>query len=221
MNSESFYKSSNANCKNNSFLYVVLHSVFDFFDLLSKKEKYRFIKFINNRLAFYVSDKTLYNKKKMAKYERQSTLQSSFMQNLDTFTNGMIYVLANFLDINICIADDKIGAFSYTIYGPAVNSHLKGSIIIIEKNSVYVSLYDNAKRNNLINQYNYNDLNRYFMLYRTQKNNTLLPYYKYKIKDLHHLAQKFNLTIKKKGRGIHNVNKSKRELYDELSQLLF
>lgn len=219
MEPQIFYKISSTTKISKNLLYAVISSVFDFFDLLPMKERERFLLFLYQKLAFYISNKTTYRNNKMARYDKQASLQQLFMDKTWYFTDGMIYTLANFLNINICIAEDRHGSYHYSIFAPIQNSHLKGTMVIKRyKKKFYV--LQNENNECLINPYKYSDLSRFFSLYRTQKNNSLLPYYKYKIKDLHHLAQQFKITIQKKGRGINNINKSKRELYNELKELL-
>ena len=205
---------------NTNFIYCVLSSVFDFFSFLSKKEKYRFIKQFNQTLSFQVSDKKFYQRNKLTKYEKQSVLEELFMNNELHYTPGMKHVVANFLDVNICFVEDRIGAFSYTIFAPARNHHLKASIIMKKTQHGYEALGDPDQSSSLINQYLYEDISRYFSLYKTKKNNNLQPYYKYKIKELQTISRKFNMDITKRGRGMNRINKSKRELYDDLSTIL-
>tara|TARA_B110000285_G_C15094038_1_gene600843 strand:+ start:749 stop:1405 length:657 start_codon:yes stop_codon:yes gene_type:complete len=215
-----FYKKSITKESNESFLYCVLSSVFDFFSFLSKKEKYRFIKQFSQTLSFHVSNKRFYQTNKLTKYEKQSVLEESFMNNEMHHSPGMIHVLVNFLDLNICFTEDKIGAFAYTIYAPVENHHLKASIFIKKTGSGYETLDDPENCSSFVNQYLYEDVSRYFSLYKTKKNNNLQPYYKYKIVELQTIAQKFNMNITKRGRGVQRIKKSKRELYDDLSSIL-
>lgn len=218
-----FYKESSVKNTNVDFLHSVVSSLFDFFSFLTKHDKKRLLREISQKIAFYVSDKKTYREKKFTKFEKQSVLQELFMTHSQEYSESMIHVIANFFDINICIAEDRAGAFAYTIYPPTQNHHLKGSIIIKKHHNMFCTLQltpTESSVNGLVNQYEFEDILKYFYLFQKKKNNSLLPYYKYKIKELQDLAKKFNMNITKRGRGMQRINKSKKELYDELYSIL-
>jgi len=218
-----FYNSSRKNHRSNffsPFSFCFIEATFDSFSFLTQKEKLRFQKHLNMHLAFVVSNKDFYKTNKLAKYSKQGDLQEKFMNNVEEYTPGMIRVIANYFDINICIAEDKCGTFTYTIYAPSTYFEQKPTIVLLGgKNGQYRLLYTEHKEA-IINPHEYTDIKKFFTLYSNRQSNELLPYYKYKIKDLHKLAENFNVSIYKRGRGTVRIKKSKRELYSELQELI-
>jgi len=204
------------------FLFAFVESTFDSFSFLTRTEKHRFLKHLNFHLAHVVSDKNFYKTAKLTKYERQGDLQQKFYDNTYDYSPGMIYVLANYFDVNICITNNRHGSFTYTIYAPVHKFEQKSAIVFTEeKQGKYVGLYNSKTPNEyVLNPLSYIDINKFFTLYNNRKTNELLPYYKYKIQDLQKLAKNFNMDVFKEGRGAKKVKKTKKELYTELNDIL-
>ena len=101
------------------------------------------------------------------------------------------------------------------MYTTTYHFEKKGCIILYTKdNKTFIPLFDKNK-NFIINGYEYTDLKRTIELFTSKKGTSILPYYRYKIKDLIKIAKQFNIPIIYEGK-----KKTKKELYSEISNLL-
>lgn len=226
VSNNTFYKKT-VNCRHiymvsKTFSESVIIAIAPFFNLLPKYEKFRFMNYIHRHLALKISNKILYNKYKLTKYIKHGDMQSILMNSYHSgipFSVPLVYLMANYFDINIMISKNVYGNFKYELYTPVKHFSKKGVIVIEEdnENNTFRPLSINNKF--IFNPYDFEDLKKEFLIHRNKKGHELQPYYKYKIKDLQELAKKINLKIKKEGRGMKDVNKSKKELYEEIKRI--
>ena len=225
VSNNTFYKKT-VNCRHiymvsNTVSESVIIAIAPFFNLLPKYEKNRFINYFHKHLAIQIADKKIYNKYKLTKYIKHGDIQDILMNSFYSgipFSIPLVYLMANYFNINIIISENTCGNFKYELFTPIKDFSKKGVIIIEkEKNNRFRPLSINNKF--IFNPYDFEDLKKEFLIHRNKKGHELQPYYKYTIKDLQELAKKINLKIKKKGRGMKDINKSKKELYEEIKRI--
>jgi hypothetical protein len=220
--SESFFKKCLTIYKyppkpNTNLINAVLKSVSPIFNLLSIKEKREFMKYFNLQVSKKVSNNKFYFDNKLAKYGKQYEIQEKFQTNYYSFSAEIVNTLSNFLGINIFITEwvKNTSSFKYTMFTTTNNFERNPTIIIFTADKQkFIPLHDDNE-NYLINVHEYTDTKRSIDLFRTKKSQTILPYYRYNIKELQEISKKFNIPIKIEGK-----KKTKKELYSEISNIL-
>ena len=200
-------------------LHSLLYAMYPIYGLMPKSEQCLLMSQCMETLAYALDFERFYEKYKLAHFAKKSELQNKFIQYEDLSTDkAMQKVFVNYFNINIVILS-PYGEDPVLI---PTNHHynFKGCVVLEKRQNKYFPYECMDKRHNYILPNQFDELTIAMKTYTKRQKYKLRPFYTYKINDLLEIAKQFHIITQKPGRYNRIVNKSKRELYDELSEIL-
>jgi len=206
-------------------LHAILYILYPLYGVFPNSEQRLLIDGVLEHLAYQLDIDNFYERFKLAQLATKTELQNKLLQYEDLSNDkGMQSVLVNYFDVNIIIYSPFDETFKVI---PTCFDYVnKGCIVIAKRNNKYYPFQFNDKSTNrsspthIIHVNEFDDIKSEINSYTKRKKYSLKPYYTYKIIDLIEVAQQFHISTSKPGRYNRTVNKSKRELYDELTMIL-
>lgn len=211
------------------FLHAFLYALYPMYALFHEKEQRKILMEVMEQCAFALDKNNFYERNKMAHFAKKAELQNKFLLYADVSNDAaMQRVLVNFFDVNILtvpntVSNMKVGFEKENEIQLVPNAHnfvRKGTIVLQKRLHKFYPFLRKNNDHNLISLLEFVETTEVVRRHKTRQKYKLAPFYKYKIEDLITTAKQFHITTTKPGRYNRLVNKTKKELYQELKIIL-
>lgn len=203
-----------------SIFHAFMYAVYPVFALMSSDEQRRFCRESLEHIGYALDSNRFYERFKLSHLARKSELQNKFLQFEDvTNDKAMLTTIVNYFDINIIIKSPHEDN-TMKIIPTTFSFERKGCIVLHKRQNKYYPYVSTTGEHNIVSPIAYDDIQKGIAMCQKRKQYELKPYYTYKIKDLLEIAKQFHVIRTKPGRYNKVVNKTKKELYNELLDIL-
>lgn len=200
--------------------HAFLSALYPMFALMPREEQHKFCKDCFEHIGYKIDHDRFYERYKFSHLCKKSELQNKFLQYEDISNDkAMQRVIVNFFSVNIVILSPN-GECAVKLIPTTFEYERKPCLVLQKRQNKYYPYVSRYKTHNFIPSQQYCDIKKEFGNFTERQKYSLKPYYTYKIQDLLDLAKKFHVIRTKPGRYNKVVNKTKRELYDELQSIL-
>jgi hypothetical protein len=203
-----------------SLFHAFISAIYPVYTIMPRNEQHKFCRDCFETIGYAIDKNKFYERYKFSHLCKKSELQNKFLQFEDLSNdNAMQKVIANFFDVNVVVivpSEQK----KIQLIPPTFEYDKKACVVLEKRQNKYYPYTSNTEKTNFIPSQKYADIKSAFANFTERKKYSLKPYYTYKIQDLLELAKRFHVVCTKPGRYNKVVNKTKRELYDELTSIL-
>lgn len=213
------YEKESTNSRQALF-HAFMYALYPVFALMSSEEQRKFCRESLEFIGYAVDRDRFYERFKLSHLARKSELQNKFLQFEDvTNDRAMLTTIVNYFDVNIIILSPHEET-TMKIIPTTFSFERKGCIVLHKRQNKYYPYVSTSGEHNFVSPIAYDDIEKGFAMCQKRLQYKLKPYYTYKINDLLEIAKQFHVICTKPGRYNKVVNKTKKELYNELVDIL-
>lgn len=200
--------------------HAFMSTLYPMFPLMPREEQHKFCRDCFEHIGYHLDKDRFYERYKLSHLCKKSELQNKFLQYQDMSNDkAMQRVVVNFFNVNVVVFIPS-GDCGINLIPTTFEYEKKPCLVLEKRQNKYYPYVSVSAAHNFIPSQRYSDIKKEFGNFTERQKYSLKPYYTYKIQDLLDLAKKFHVVRTKPGRYNKVVNKTKRELYDELQSIL-
>lgn len=200
--------------------HACMSALYPMFTLMPRDEQHIFCRDCFEKIGYNIDKNRFYERYKFSHLCKKSELQNKFLQYEDISNDkAMQRVIVNFFDVNLVILSPN-SECPIKLIPTTFEYERKPCLVLEQRQNKYYPYVSRSHSHNFIPSQRYSDIKKEFCNFTERKKYSLQPYYTYKIGGLLDLAKRFHVIRTKPGRYNKVVNKTKRELYDELMSIL-